>query len=528
MKFPFSVYQIALFSFIENEEGSCIVDAKAGSGKTTSILAACDRLPKGSRILFLAFNRSIVAELKEKLPSGVVCKTFNGCGWNAWVRYTGKSYNQIKIDAKKTWRIIWDCFQKEDQLLYGSFVNKMVALAKSSGLTPDSSDSDWYEIMDHHDVTMTTDNADYDRGISLSKRTLQKSISIASTVCDFDDQIYMPWLSNASFDKYDAVFIDEAQDTNSVQCQLLKRMLTPKGRLIAVGDPNQAIYGFRGADSNAMNNIQREFNAKTLPLSISYRCAKSVVALAREYVPNIESSDTAPEGEINHLEKYDVSNFSSSDAVLCRNNAPLVEIAYQFIARGRGVNFLGRDLGAGLCVLVRNMEAKDLDDLSIKLGVWLDKETSKLLEKKQEEKVEILEDKVRCIDIFIANLPQSRQSVPQLLAAIEDLFKANDRGITLSSIHKSKGREWDRVFVLEFGLMPSKYARKDWMKVQENNLIYVAITRAKETLNFINSNGWTDESGMVIPETRKIVEVPIAKSTAKQPKLGGYNPFANS
>ena len=57
------------------------------------------------------------------------------------------------------------------------------------------------------------------------------------------------------------------------------------------------------------------------------------------------------------------------------------------------------------------------------------------------------------------------------------------RVLTLSTIHKSKGREWDRVFILgRTRYLPSPWARKEWQQLQEKNLEYVALTRAKDTL----------------------------------------------
>lgn len=530
MALTFSTYQIALFDFIRNEEGSVVLDAKAGSGKTTTILEACNRLPERASVLFLAFNKSIVNELSSRLPAGVNCRTFNSCGWNAWRNFTGRRY--IKVDGKKTWSIIWDMMSRDDSRIYGAFINQMVGLAKSSGLTPDSDLSEWWAIQDHHGVTLNSLDADYSEAMDWTIKVLRESIRKAYDVCDFDDQIYMPWLRNANFDKFDVIFIDEAQDTNSIQCDLLKRMLKPGGRLIAVGDPGQAIYGFRGADHEAMNNIKRTFNATELPLSISYRCARRIIEEAQAYEPGIEAFEDAPEGTVESLDGYKIDTFNASDAILCRNNAPLIEIAYQFIARGRGVNFLGRDIGAGLKSLIKNMEARDLDDLEDKLDNWLQKEAAKLVKKNQEEKVELLEDRVKCINIFIANLPQSRQTVGDLLAAIDALFESKGRGITLSSVHKSKGREWDRVFILDFNVyMPSKYARKDWQKIQERNLIYVAITRAKRYLGYLPSNAWKDAPNMVIPErpARDRATVAETPATTRKPKGGlnaSFNPFS--
>jgi len=524
MGLAYSTYQIALFDFTLTGKGSAIVDAKAGSGKTTSIIEVCNRLPDGASVLFLAFNKSIVEELKAKLPAGINCSTFNSCGWGSWRRYTGKRF--IKVDGKKTWRIIWDTFTKDEVKAYGAFVAKMVGLAKSTGLVPEDDDSKWFKIQDHHGLTLASRDGDYNEAIDLSKQVLKQSIRKADDVCDFDDQLYMPWLRNTAFDQFDVVFIDEAQDTNPVQVALLKRMLKTGGRLIAVGDPQQAIYGFRGADHEAMNNIKEAFDCTTLPLSISYRCAKSIIKEAQKYVPGIEAFDSSPEGEVSHLDDYDINTFTANDAILCRNNAPLIEIAYQFIGRGKSVNFLGRDIGAGLKSLIKNMEARNLDDLSIKLDAWLERESEKLRRKHQEDKIELLQDRINCIEIFIQYLPQSRQTVGDLLAAIDNLFKSNGRGITLSSVHKSKGKEWNRVFILDFEkYMPSRWAKKDWQKIQENNLIYVAITRAKDYVGYIPSNSWTDEPNMVIPER----QVKLTKPTkpARVGGLTGFNPFAN-
>lgn len=513
-----SVYQLAVFNEIENGTGSVIIDAKAGSGKTTTILEACGRLPSSSAILFLAFNVDIVKVLKNKLPSSVACSTFNSCGWRAWLKYTGKKF--MKVEPKKTQKIIWDYFSDEDQVLYGAFVNKMVALAKSSGLTPNDSDEKWWSVQDHHGVMLSSEDGDYDRAMLLSKKTLDKSIEQANVICDFDDQIYMPWLRKATFEKYDTLFIDESQDTNSVQKELLARMLKPGGRLVAVGDPNQAIYGFRGADATSMDQLREKFNATVLPLSISYRCSKAVVREAQKYVAGIEAFEHAPEGSVEKMMDYAITDFTTDDAVLCRNNAPLIKIAYQIISRGLGVNFLGRDLGGGLKALVSNMVAKDLTELSVKLGAWLERESDKLIQKKQEEKIEQLEDKVNCIEIFMQYLPENRQTIPDLLAAIDSLFDRKG-GITLSSAHKSKGREWHNVFILDFEkLMPSKWAKKDWQVQQENNLIYVAITRAQLNLRYIQSDSWKDQPNLVLPEKK------VVSSTKKATgKLTKFNPF---
>ena len=80
-----------------------------------------------------------------------------------------------------------------------------------------------------------------------------------------------------------------------------------------------------------------------------------------------------------------------------------------------------------------------------------------------------------------------------LLAKIELTFtdEPNTSRLTLSTVHKAKGLEFETVFILDFDkYMPSKWAAQDWQKVQERNLIYVAVTRAKNKLVYIYSDSW--------------------------------------
>lgn len=502
----YSVYQEALFDYLKNETGSVVIEAVAGAGKSSTIIEACRRLPAEESVLFLAFNVKIVEELKERLPKNVMCRTFNSAGWSAWTRFVGQ---RIKIDADKTSNIIRERFEKSDRDQYGSFVNKLVGLAKSTGLNPSSPGKEWFQLQEDHNLILSSGN-EY-RAIELAKKTLNASIKNARQVCDFDDQIYMPYLENIAFDKFNYLFVDELQDTSPIQAKLLKRMLKTNGRLVGVGDESQGIYGFRGAGIDSMPLITREFNAKKMPLSISYRCSKAVIREAQKYVPSIESFDQASEGTVEPVNVYNADSFKEDDAIICRNTAPLVEMAYGLIVRGKKVNFVGRDFGIGLKSLINNMDASSIDDLSIKLNAWLERETNNLINKNQESKISALEDKFNCIEVFINHLSENNRSIKSLIKSIDELFTPSSKGITLCTVHKSKGSEWNRVFILRFDLMPSPYAKNEWQKKQEMNLIYVAITRAKSYLAYINPKTWSDEPNLNVSK--------------KTDELTSFNPF---
>jgi superfamily I DNA/RNA helicase len=515
-----SPYQVAIFDFIDAGRGSAVIEAVAGSGKTSTIVAALERIPSDKSVTFLAFNKSIADELKTRVPKNCRAATFHSQGFSAWTNFVGRGV-KIQVDANKCRGILDDVLRAEfgddsgfpsirsaepgiqeretdelvqdDRAMYQAFVLKMVSLSKGAGMGYLIADdpASWFALADHFDVYLESDDADETRAFDLCRRVLKRSIETADKVIDFDDMLFMPLIRNVRFWTNDYVFVDESQDTNGVQLALLPRMLKPgTGRLVAVGDSRQAIYGFRGADSNAMKRIKDEFGAQSFPLSVSYRCPRAVVAAAQEFVPTMESFDGAPDGVVRDLgDAFGPQSFNQDDAIICRNTAPLVDLAYSLIRAGVGCRILGREIGTGLVALIRKMNARGVDALVEKLGAYRDREIAKYVSKGRDDKAEQVADRVDCILTVIGNLPETRRTVPALIADLEKMFDDNGgRRLTLATVHKSKGLEFDRVFILgRFQLMPSPWAKKDWQVDQETNLIYVAITRAKRELYYIDA-----------------------------------------
>lgn len=488
MKFEPSPYQKAIFEFVKVGTESGLVNAVAGSGKTTTIVEALKYISKDKKVLFLAFNKAIAEELKARVPQNVKAATFHSVGFGAWMGYLGREV-RVNVDSNKVRSLVREEVGEREQALYGTFITKMVSLGKGMGigyLMPNDQRS-WRELAEHFDIYLEVEDAKEERAYELCTFILQKSIETSERVIDFDDMLYMPLIKNCRFWQYDMVFVDEAQDTNQVQISLLKRMLKPGGRLVAVGDPHQAIYGFRGADSEAMDRIAEEFGCVELPLSVSYRCAKAVVQEAQHYVPHLEWWEGAPEGRIEDMPVLPVKDLLQSDAVLCRNTAPLVEQAYSLIRQKVPCRILGRDIGVGLENLIKKMAARTIDRLIEKLEAFQSREVAKLVSKGREDKAQAITDKVETLLVIADNLSENERTIHGLLRSIQMMFTDNDKGLlTLATVHKAKGLEWDRVFLLgRHQLMPSKWARKAWQQEQEKNLIYVAYTRARSELYFV-------------------------------------------
>jgi DNA helicase-2/ATP-dependent DNA helicase PcrA len=495
-----SKFQEDIFKFVRSGKGSAVIEAVAGSGKTTTIVEAAKLLPRTGSAAFLAFNKAIATELKKKLPTNVKAMTLNAMGFTTWGKHIGRYPN---VDGQKVRNLVRQLMAEPKQRQIGAAVVKLVALAKSIGLVPAAmthegyttlthdNEAAWLGLIDRYDIDL--EEKFTEEAIMWARNVLCEDIRNAQGIIDFDDQLYMPIIAGARFWKNDFLFVDEAQDVNLVQRSMLKAALRPGGRLIAVGDSCQAIYGFRGADSDSIGNIKREFGAVELPLTISYRCPKLVVAEAHRFVSHIQASETAKDGVVQQLERFYASTFTQQDGILCRNTGPLIQLAYKLISARVPCHVMGREIGQGLISLIKKMNAFSVTELSSRLQAYLDQETVKFLAKGQEDKADALADKVGTIEVFIQNMGIA-DTIQDLIHSIDSLFSddADKDILTLCTVHKAKGLEWERVFILDPDLMPSRYARQDWQKDQERNLQYVAVTRSRSELYYINSDDYLD------------------------------------
>ncbi len=474
-----SKYQSNIYAFVESGEGNAIVEAVAGSGKSTTAVECMSRIPAGKSAIFLAFNKAIAEELKAR---GVNARTFHSLTYSPVTRFK----NVRQIETNKLRMIVDHKLSGDDVVMYGQFITRLVGLGRQAGigcLIPDT-DQTWLELVQYHDLELDNDNAELGRALELASQLL--GWSNADARVDFDDLLYLAVKEGLSLPRFDFVFVDEAQDTNAIQRAILRKILHARSRLIAVGDPAQAIYGFRGADSNSLNLIAEEFNCIRLPLTVSYRCPVKVVEYAHRWVSHIEAADNAMDGEVVDLgEKWNVKNFENNDLIVCRTTKPLVSMCYKFIRAKIPARIMGREIGQGLKALVNKMNAKGIDALITKLNAWTDRECEKAIAKKQDAKVEAIQDKAEALLCLIDGLAETERTVPTLLAVIDQMFSDTKGAITLATIHKAKGLEAERVFWLNSSQCPAKWAKSEWQQEQERNLCYVAVTRAKRMLVLI-------------------------------------------
>jgi DNA helicase II / ATP-dependent DNA helicase PcrA len=495
-----SPQQQTIFDFVSDRLGSAIVEAVAGAGKTTTLVQAVMRM--AGSVAFAAYNKKIAVEIGEKLKlagAGPLVKsgTFHSFGFAA-VR---RAFPNVKVDDKKLATLALSLRLPEQ---FVAFATKATSLAKQRAigvLVPASDRRAWWDLVTHFELDEAlaevspsglADDELIEEAITWAQKLLDASVAADKDVIDFDDMIYAPLVHHMKMWQNDWVLIDEAQDTNPARRALAKKMLKAGGRVLAVGDSRQAIYGFTGADADSMELIEREFGCVKLPLTVTYRCPQAIVRHAHNWVSHIEAHPSAPEGQLLVQNETDfltlpATSFSATDAVLCRNTKPLVELAYHFIRKGVPCYVEGREIGRGLIALAKRWKVTSLTTLRSRLEEYVERETAKYMAKGQETKAEALNDRVETLFVIMATLPAEAR-VADLQAKVAALFDDTQDGhaqrrLVLSTVHKAKGREWDRVFLYGRNkYMPSKFARQDWQLLQEDNLCYVAVTRAKQTL----------------------------------------------
>lgn len=504
----FTDEQHAVIHEIAHGSDPLIVDSVAGSGKTTTSEAGIKELHECkpfADIICVAFNKRIVDELAARMPASIECRTMNSIGHRAWMRYLDK---KLQLDTKKIYRNVEDAYGERELPEQLEDVPKLVGLAKQVGIVPDEADrpgvysvvedtpDKWVDLIDHFDLFINDEHQD--EAIRLARDVLHESIADSlEGVIDFSDQLYMPVCWNASFKRFNDVLIDEAQDISNINRIMLHRSLAPGGRLFAVGDPYQAIYGFRGAASDSMILIAEEFKCKTMQLTYSFRCGKEIIAEAQKVVPQIRAPDDAHQGVVESWREWPPEQLNEfvNGMVICRNTAPLVQMCFRSIRHGIPAYIVGRDIGKHLGRLVERLCSvnKPLKEFPKILDDWERNERAKAMLTGKEMKAELASDKAASIRAVIASLDDAvNATVGDLAQRVRDIFadpgNGNRRGITLSTIHKAKGLEAGTVGFLDPDLIPSKFARQAWQMDQEMNLRYVGVTRAIDKLVYLHSD----------------------------------------
>lgn len=464
--FPPTPEQEHILSLVKSTKSNLLINALAGSGKTSTLELIQAAVP--APVLCLAFNKRIATEMEKRFLSTTTVRTLNGLGHRIW---SATCAGRITLDAKKCQDILREKIKGLDRPAqreaYDSFwdIISAVGMAKSVGYVPEGVFPNAKRLCTPTQFFASLDQEPTNLEAELIDEVLAASITAAyAGSIDFNDQVYMPALFGGTYPKFPLVLVDEAQDLSPVNHQMLAHL--SKSRIIAVGDPFQSIYGFRGAVQNGMSHLRKRFEMEEADLSVSFRCPEAIVRNVHWRVPHMKWSK--PGGRVGKIANPNASSFVDSGAIICRNNAPLFACALRLLGAGRSVSVSGSDIGPRLIGMMKRLGDENMTQAQL-LGAIDDWEVQKLAKESKSAP-----DLAECMRVFASH----GANLGQAIAYAEHLF-AQEGKIQLLTGHKAKGLEWNTVYHLDEGLIGTHE--------QELNLRYVIQTRAMETYYEVES-----------------------------------------
>lgn len=479
MTFTPTEEQRSIIAAARETEDNLLVSALAGAAKTSTLVLLAEAMPE-LEILCLAFNKKIATEMQERLPPNCKAMTLNALGHRTWADATGK---RPRIEADKIYKLMSAVIEEQTRSdareLYENMgeLMRLVGFGKACGYIPTGAYDRAKRLMSDEEFF-----PHIEQKLSHLEQAVIREVSLRSLklafdgTCDFDDQILMPTVFHGAFPRYKLTLVDEAQDLSALNHATLRKMVGTR-RLIAVGDANQAIYGFRGAHEDSMVKLRESFSMREKTLSISFRCPQEVVKHVQWRAPHMRWPDWARPGTVTTLDSWSANDLAEDGVIICRNNAPLFGTAIRLLKNGRTAELDGKDVVKSLTKVMRKFGGSDLPQQRVldAVDVWEEAECGK---NKPSAHARI-RDRAECMRIFA----RQGATLGDALSYAQHLMQMHSP-LKLMTGHKAKGLEFHNVYFLDEHLVSDEQ--------QDPNLRYVICTRSQENLTYIYTEDFND------------------------------------
>lgn len=549
MDFKPSTYQQDILDFfLNNPQSNMLVNALAGSGKSTTACMLSEHSKTSD--LYIAFNASVVEEFKKKIKNPKTkVMTMHSLAYSIMLynveqesKDSGekpkgfgsqRSKRTVSLDNFKPHKILDEEITKH----YGRYIEfaKRVFLKDNYvnlynlcrlTLTDMSSNKDVSRLINDHVLFLYYGDEGYSApDISEITSTLKildtKSKQQFETqgVIDFTDMLWITF-NKLKYDNWEVpywalytnIYCDEVQDFSNIQLNFLKFIKRTKGRYVFIGDFHQAIYNFAGANAQAFNQIPKMFApVETFDLPICYRCAKSHLSrVNREYGIPILPCDNAPMGFVKTIDKNKISEYAKAgDMVISRKNKWIAEVVLDLARNGTPIFIEDKEMVEAIKRQILSSKCTSVGTLEKFLQKVISNYNKKLFEivsknvhdgGNEEERLEAVLEAVAETNSKIDNTSflleilegylenhASSDSISKFSNFIDKLLNTipSPNCVRLCSIHKAKGLEATNVFVLNEAKINYDFRNSKEQNIQEKNLSYIATTRAKEGLYLV-------------------------------------------
>lgn len=454
--------------------GSLVLSAGAGSGKTSTLKLCAAATPHRSGT-YIAYNRAIAADARSSFPPNVNCSTAHALAFKAVGNRYAHRLNQPRLPARETARILG----AHRPLIFGQRIlapnqtarlamETVAAFCRSTDVEPDR----WHvprvngvdepaHLEELRDVV-----------VPMARRAWADLTSVTGELRFQHDHYLKMW--QATYPKLpgDFVFLDEAQDADPCIAAVFDAQ-THMQR-VAVGDANQAIYGWRGA-TDAMSGFAADHR---LSLTRSFRFGPHVADEANRWLELLRA-DLRLTGHPDLLSVVTDRPDLPADAVLCRTNGEAMAQVIAALAAGMKVALVGGGDG------IRRMAEAAVD---LKAGVGTSYPELCAFQTWGEVLLYVEEDLAgRDLAVMVKLIDEHGPAA--IIQACDRLVDEDAAQLVVSTAHKSKGREWSTVRVGGDFVAPPD---DDGIDRGEAMLAYVTVTRSRDIL-CRGSLAWIDE-----------------------------------
>lgn len=490
-----SPYQTGVFRHALENRGNGRIKAVAGSGKSTVLEMLAHLFDEEG--VSISFNVHIRDEMVPRLkPTKLTAATIHQIALATLSPVLPRTKPREFIQKDKyrplirEWMEANPRLEPEERDNLRERLTKMVDLARLTLTSPMNAPA-FREMCDHFTLDFDGWEAEATQDIiEAGERSARRT-----GIIDFNDMLSLCETWRLQPKTHRVVLLDEAQDTNAAQQALALKMIDRGGRFYFVGDPDQSIYGFAGADVEAFDRLADWSRAEDLPLNVCYRCPSSHIQLAKAIVPHIEARDGAPEGIIERVKESDLSQrLQPGDMIMCRVTAPLISTCLSLIRQGVHARVRGQDIEKGLAALIRTTDkllakqrASSWKDFPAALRRYVEVQTERLEARGASEgRIATLYDQMEAI-LTVYEIAET-QSAEGLIGYLKTLFDDKRPPILLTTIHGAKGLQNPRTFILRPDKLPLVWAKQQpWEAQQERNCQYIAYTRSQSELYFVDA-----------------------------------------
>jgi len=278
-------------------DGPIMILAGAGSGKTRVIIQRIAYLIQKKQIppqqiIAVTFTNKAAEEMRKRLQGilsgkqeGINLSTFHSLGVSLLrksIHHLGYRSNFIIYDTRDQFSVIKTIMEDQDfddsELIDAKSVHYEICQAKSTGVLPE-------EFMDQH-------ASQQKQLVGKIFRHYQKTMKGCNAI-DFDDILNLtvtlfeeyPEVMDSLTERFRYIMVDEYQDTNHIQYKLLRHLTKRHRNLCVVGDDDQSIYGWRGAEVKNILNFERNYpDVKFIRLEQNYRSTQKILTAANQVI----------------------------------------------------------------------------------------------------------------------------------------------------------------------------------------------------------------------------------------------------